>query len=185
MILPKFNWPPIEHFPTQYWNDEITFLTNFQTNCKPQFLQFFSQFSRYFVPTFIFMRYFQFETLLETFLQAWNSTNFNFITSHLLVNSNIWAIKPIKLIPLVRSQTRKTIKFHTLEQKLIKFKLSFSSLTSVFHHSSHSFTAPNFFQTFYKFHHSHNTKFTKKITSLCQPRETKFSKILQGFDKGT
>ena len=49
----------------------------------------------------------------------------NFNTSHLLVNSNIWAIKPIKLIPLVRSQTRKTIKFLTLEQKLINFKLSF------------------------------------------------------------
>ena len=61
----------------------------------------------------------------------------NFLTSHLLVNSNIWAVEPIKKIALVRSQTRKTIRFYTLEQKFIKFKLSFSSLTSVIHQVSH------------------------------------------------
>ena len=37
----------------------------------------------------------------------------------------------------MRSQTRKTINFLTLERKFIKFKLSFSSLTSVFHRVSH------------------------------------------------
>ena len=43
----------------------------------------------------------------------------------------------------MRSQTRKTIKFLTLEQNLIKFKLSFSSLSSVFHQVSH-FRFPSF-----------------------------------------
>ena len=45
---------------------------------------------------------------------------------------------------------------------------------------STTFTAPTFFQKSYKFHHSHNTKFTKKNASLCKrkPRKkTKFYKF--------
>ena len=79
----------------------------------------------------------------------------------------------MKLIPLVRSQTQKTIKFLIYEQKLIKFKLSFSSLTSVFH----SFTAIIFFQKFYNFHHSHNTKFTKNCKFLPTTRNKIFEKF--------
>ena len=112
------------------------FLADFETKFKPQFLQFFGQFSRYFVLHSFSYATFSSKLYLKLLSRHKIQQTFNFITSHLLVNSNICAIKPVKLI-LVRSQTRKTINFLILEQKLIKSKLSFSSLTSVFNQVSH------------------------------------------------
>ena len=97
----------------------------------------------------------------------------NLIISYLLVNSNIWATETKKLIPLMRSQNRKTINFITLKQNLINFRLSFSSFTSVFHQVSHfRFSVLHrlkknrkIFEKFYKF---------RSFTAL-----TLFSKILQ------
>ena len=145
-------------------------LTNFQTNFKPQFLQFFSQFSQYFVPHSISCAIFSSKLYSKLLSKLEIQKTSNFITSHLLVNSNIWE-KTHKIN--TTCAVSKLIKFLKLEQKLIKFTLSFSSLASVFHqeywgilqkfYKFHSFTAPTFFQKFYKFYHSHNTIFTKKV----------------------
>ena len=43
-----------------------------------------------------------------------------------------------------------------------------------------SFTAPTFFQKFYKFRHSHNTKFTKNYNSFPTTRNKVFEKFYLG-----
>ena len=72
-------------------------------------------------------------------------------------------------------------------QKLVKFELSFSCLTSVFHQFSR-FHFQSFislirlekgFRKFKKIAEVH-----KNITSLCQPRDTKFWKNLTSFRQG-
>ena len=118
----------------------------------------------------------------------------------------------------MRSQTRKTIKFLTLERKLFKFNylflplphysirlvtFAFQSFISLirlekgfrifikkfakisknftsFTHSTHELFSKNF---------TSSTTLTtpnsqKKITSLCQPRETNYSRIFTSFRKG-
>ena len=129
---------------------------------------------------------------------------FNVITSHLPVNSNILALKPIKRIPLVRCQTLKTIEFLKLEPELIKFKLSFSPWPQ-YSIMLATFSFQSFiilirvergfrkvlkkYQNFEKVSLIHRTNFFTKILlvpplsqhkikkqniSLCQPGETKY-----------
>ena len=182
---------------------------NFQTNFKPQFFQFYSNFSRYFVPRSFSCAIFSSNLYLKLRSKLELQQTSNFITSHLHISSNIWAIKPIKLMPLVRSQTRKTLKLLTLEKtypikttfflplhqhstRLVTFAFqSFITLirlekVSEFLKKSQNFRKilqvslihrTNFFRNFYKFHHSHNTGFTKKYKSLPITRNKIFEKI--------
>ena len=66
------------------------------------------------------MHNFQFKILRKIALQFENQRASNFITSQLLLNSNILAIKPIILTALERSQTRKTIKTYSIGTKTDK-----------------------------------------------------------------
>ena len=94
-----------------------------------QFLQFFSPFSRYFVILSFSCAVFNLKLYLKLLSKLEIQIAFSFITSHLLVNSNRWALKPIELLPFMRPRTQKSFKFLTLEQKFIKNKLSVSSHT--------------------------------------------------------
>ena len=110
------------------------FLINSQTNFEPQFLQFFCLFSRYFALHSFSCAIFSSKLYLKFLSKLEIQQASNFTISNLSVNSTFGQKT---LIPLVRSQTRKTNKFLTLEQNFINFMQSLSFLTSVFHQVSH------------------------------------------------
>ena len=102
----------------------------------------------------------------------------NFINSHLFVNSNIWAIKPIKLIPLVRFQTRKNIKFRTLEQNLSNLNYLFLPLPQysirIVAYAFQSFISLIRLEKGFRFFKK-IAKFSKNFTSFTHSPHTLFS----------